>query len=72
MTPANRITTSDAATLYGIPPRTLTRWHNEGRITAQRHGRALLWSCDELDQLTDQRHGRRRLPKTPVMADHQQ
>lgn len=62
-----RISTADAALLYRIPARTLRRWHQEGRITVQRDGRNLLWSCAELDQLADQREAGR-LPRTPVMA----
>lgn len=62
-----RISTADAEFLYQIPARTLRRWHTEGRITVQRDGRNLLWDCDELDQLAEQR-GDSRLPKTPVMA----
>lgn len=66
-----RISTADAALLYRIPARTLRRWHTEGRITARRDGRNYLWNCDELDQLADQRAGHR-LPRTPLMAHHQQ
>lgn len=67
---ATRITTSDAAAIYHIPARTLRNWHAAGRITAERRGRALLWDCAELDQLTGQRtHGR--LPRSPLMAHHQ-
>jgi excisionase family DNA binding protein len=64
-----RITTADAATIYRIPVRTIRRWVEEGRLTSTRNGRTILVSCDELDQLADQRNGRR-LPRTPLMAHH--
>ncbi|MEV0993432.1 helix-turn-helix domain-containing protein [Nonomuraea sp. NPDC050202] len=64
-----RITTSDAARIYRIPARTLQRWVNEGRLTSERRGRAILLSCDELDQLAALR-GTARLPATPRMAHH--
>ncbi|MGI5288043.1 helix-turn-helix domain-containing protein [Nonomuraea polychroma] len=60
----SRISTADAAVIYHIPARTLRRWVNEGRLTSQRQGRAILVNCDELDQLADLRDGHR-LPRAP-------
>ncbi|MDF5758597.1 helix-turn-helix domain-containing protein [Spongiactinospora sp. TRM90649] len=64
MSSTQRISTADAARIYRIPARTIRRWHSEGRLTATRDGKRLLWSCAELDQLADLR-GASRLPRTP-------
>lgn len=57
-----RITTADASRLYGIPARTIRRWHTEGRITDPeiRHGKHW-WLHSEIDQLAQLR-GTSRLP----------
>ena len=55
-----RITTADASRLYGIPARTIRRWHAEGRITDPeiQHGR-YLWLETEIDQMCQLRGGSR-------------
>ena len=65
-----RISTKDAAKIYGIPERTIRRWHTEGRLTdPERDGHRLLWNVDEIDQMAQLRHGRMRLRRTNVMTD---
>ena len=67
-----RITTSAASSLYGIPPRTIRRWHAEGRLTnPETDGKRLLWLQGEIDQLAELRGGGR-LPPAPRMTHHQQ
>jgi hypothetical protein len=65
---ADRMTTKEITELYGIPARTLRRWHAEGRMTDPivERGR-FLWSLDEIDQLSALR-GRGRLPRAPSTA----
>jgi hypothetical protein len=64
-----RISTADAAKLYGIPARTIRRWHDEGRITgpAINHGR-YMWNAEEIDQMARLRHGRARLRRANIVA----
>ena len=54
-----RVTTAEAAKLFGIPERTIRRWWAEGRLTdPERHGRALLWDVAQLAELAEWRHER--------------
>ena len=54
-----RISTGQAASHYGIPARTIRRWHAEGRLTdPERRGRALWWNVLEIDQLAEWRRER--------------
>lgn len=53
------ISTARAARHYGIPARTIRRWHAEGRLTdPQKRGHTLWWNVMELDQLAEWRRGR--------------
>lgn len=65
-----RVSTKDAAKIYGIPERTIRRWHTEGRITdpAIDHGR-YMWNAAEIDQMAALRRGRVRLRRRNVMTD---
>lgn len=55
-----RISTRQAARDYGIPERTIRRWHAEGRLTdPQKRGRTLWWSVLEIDQLAEWRRERK-------------
>lgn len=62
-----RISTKDAEAIYDIPERTIRRWHAEGRITdpVAEKGR-LLWNTDEIDQMAQLRHGRKRLRRVAM------
>jgi transposase len=54
-----RISTEQAAREYGIPARTIRRWHAEGRLCdPERRGRALWWDVLEIDQLAEWRRER--------------
>lgn len=66
---AARISTADAAKIYGIPARTIRRWHTEGRITdpVNDHGR-YMWNAAEIDQMAALRHGRARLRRANIVA----
>lgn len=68
LTGSERITTADAASCYGIPARTIRRWHTEGRITDPevRDGKHW-WLLSEIDQMAELRGGSR-LRKVPVMT----
>lgn len=62
-----RITTKDAEKIYGIPERTIRRWHAEGRMTApERDGHKLMWLASEIDQLAQWRHERMSLKNARV------
>ncbi|WP_214103222.1 MerR family transcriptional regulator [Acrocarpospora catenulata] len=57
-----RISTAAASRLYGIPARTIRRWHAEGRITGPEVDKGRhLWLQSEIDQLAQLR-GTSRLP----------
>jgi hypothetical protein len=54
-----RISTGQAARTYGIPERTIRRWHAEGRLTdPEKRGRTLWWDVLEIDQLAEWRRER--------------
>lgn len=54
-----RISTKQASKHYGIPQRTIRRWHAEGRMCApERRGHALWWNIAEIDQLAAWRRER--------------
>lgn len=54
-----RISTAQAERQYGIPARTIRRWHAEQRLTdPERRGRTLWWDVLEIDQLAAWRRGR--------------
>jgi len=63
-----RITTSDAEAIYGIPARTIRRWHTEGRITDPEVDKGkLMWLETEIDQMRQLR-GKTRLRRSGSMA----
>lgn len=63
-----RITTADAEAIYGIPARTIRRWHAEGRITDPLVDKGrYLWLETEIDQMCQLR-GVSRLPRSRSMA----
>jgi transposase len=56
-----RISTRQASREYGIPERTIRRWHAEGRLCdPERRGRTLWWDVMEIDQLAEWRRERQR------------
>lgn len=67
------MTTRDAAKIYGVPGRTIRRWHAEGRLTdpVKRQGR-LLWNPDEIEQLASLRKGTTRLARAPACTGETQ
>lgn len=70
MTVLRRISTKDAESIYGIPERTIRRWHAEGRMTDPEHdGHKLMWDADEIDQLARWRHDRTSLRNRTRVTD---